>query len=300
MKNLVYHGFLFVFIVITAFIDIGNKIIMRWLSPIEAAALVAGFGAFFALGSSLLRVYVFKTKKKMSFDRATYTKLLLLGIGAGSALIISNTAIDIVGPLTFRILQIVCFPVFVALLSYFVEGIVVSGKDIISTLIAIGGFLVYFVDELGNLNFIYLGIITSILAALIYALVLFLTKHLAAYNVSNELLITYRFGLLGISSLFFVDVLPGDVPLRIVFLILGLGLMGYWFRYELMIEGIRYLPATTLSIYSVTTPVFTAIFNRLFIMDEPYHVAQIAGMALIVLSLLYAVYERPPRGSVVV
>ena len=90
MKNLVYHGFLFVFIVITAFIDIGNKIIMRWLSPIEAAALVAAFGAFFALGSSLLRVVVFKTKKKMSFSRATYVKLLLLGIGAGSALIVKQ------------------------------------------------------------------------------------------------------------------------------------------------------------------------------------------------------------------
>ena len=87
----------------------------------------------------------------------------------------------------------------------------------------------------------------------------------------TTLLITYRFGLLGISSLFFIDVLPGDIPVRFVFLIIGLGLMGYWFRYELMIEGIRYLPATTLSIYSVTTPVFTAIFNRLFIMDEPYH-----------------------------
>ena len=300
MKNLVYHGFLFVFIVITAFIDIGNKIIMRWLSPIEAAALVAGFGAFFALGSSLLRVFVFKTKKRINFDGITYIKLILLGIGAGSSMVVINIAINAIGPLTFRVLQIITFPTFVALLTYFIEGVVISRREFISTLIGIGGFLIYFVEELNHISFVYIGIVASILAAMIDAVVITLTKHLAIQGVSNELVITYRLSLLGISSIFFVSDLPDEISLQIIVLIIGLGLVGYWLRYRLMIEGIRYLPATTLSIYSVTTPVFTAIFNRLFIMDEPYHFAQIAGMVLIVLSLFYAVYERPRRGGVVV
>ncbi len=291
MKNILSNGLLFLYVLVTAFIDIGVKVVMGRVSPIAAGAFVSSIGALGALSMYFCRVFVFKTKKRMRFDAHTYVKLFLMSVCAGAALITSNTAIAISDPLTFRVIQIICFPLFVALIAWVSNGVGMTKKEIQSTLLAVAGFFIYFLPEISNLNFIYTGVLLSIVSALLYATVLFFTKQLASQHVPNEILITYRFVLLGICSLFFVQTIAVDLPKQYVLYILGLGVVGYWLRYELMVEGIKNLPVTAMSLYTVAIPVFTAILNRIFLRAEPYSFLQIAGLALIILALVYSVFN---------
>lgn len=293
MNKTASHGFLFSFVLVTAFIDIGVKIVMKWLPPITVAAFVSSIGATGSLGVYLCRVHLFKTYKRIRFDHSTYVKLFLMSVCAGAALISSNSAIDIIDPLTFRVIQIIFFPLFVALIARVFDGTSMTKKETISTIIGVFGFFVYFFTDLAHLSFIFTGVLLSILAAFLYAIVLVFTKHLASLRVPNGILIAYRFLLLGMCSLFFTRQGTFVVLPKVAFLVIGLGIVGYWLRYELMVEGIKNLPVMAMSLYTVSIPVFSAILNRIFLRTAPYHIMQIVGLVLVVIALLYSVSNLP-------
>jgi drug/metabolite transporter (DMT)-like permease len=289
MKTIFYHGLLFSFVLVTSFVDIGVKLAMEWFSPIASATLVSSIGALAALSVGLIKVRNTNPAVKLKFSRKIYLQLFLMSFLSGLALICSNTAIDLINPLTFRVTQVVFFPIFVSIISWRTSGKHTSQKELLATALAIFGFFVYYLNDLPQITVHMDGLLLSILAALLYATVLYFTKKLTSLEVPTEFVIAFRFFLLGLMAVFFVPEIPAQLPLQIGLLICGLGLVGYWLRYELMVEGIKGLPITAMSLYTVSTPVVSAILYRLFLKPDPYLPVQILGLSLIVIALFWSV-----------
>jgi drug/metabolite transporter (DMT)-like permease len=237
-----------------------------------------------------------RTDAPLYYDRSTIGKIVLLSLFTAGALYFSVLAIDLVGPVSYATTDVVFYAAYVAVISYVLIGERISRSTAIATVISIVGFLVFYFGQgydLAHLQFS--GTIAASASSLFYAFSLVLIKDLLTRGVPPDHLVLYRFLLLGMLSVIILPRTIAALPLAVIVSIVLLGVFGYAMLFVIFFYGLRNVPATLVSVFVASSPLFTAFFTWLIIPETTFVVSQGVGLAIILTGLLYAIYEEKPQ-----
>jgi drug/metabolite transporter (DMT)-like permease len=273
--------------------DVILKLVMQELDPLRTSAVLA-------LITSISSFIFFYFKQMVSKRKTTpkrwpfkhYFLLFCLGITTAFAVYLGNLAINLVGPLTSKCLQVIAYPLFLSLISFIAIREIIAKKDIIATLISVAGFFVFYLEQLSDLAWLLPGLAAAAGASLAYAISLTIGKALLERGILPELIVAGRFLPLGLLTFF---LFPGtgiwqSLPTNTVWTILLLGVFAYAGLFIIMFYGIREIPATAVSAFFAAMPIFTALFSWLLIPGTMFTLIELGGLAVIVIGLFFAVF----------
>lgn len=187
------------------------------------------------------------------------------------------------------------FPILVALMMVIFYKERLSGKVIVAALLALGG--VYLLQGVGSGGSIeWEGIIVIICAMLAYASYIVFLNHSRAKDVPNMRAMFYIFlcaFLINTVKLLIMDG-PHICPVpngRTLFLILLLGLIPTMVADLILICAVKIVGSTTVALLSCMEPI-TAYIVGVLVFGEEFHPIQLAGVAVIIISVSIVVLTR--------
>ena len=293
MRNRWNYGILFVFYCGGAIREVVTKLILENYSP-EA---VSSVGALIAVISVTLFFLVGKQRYKEAIEQENWTRDVLVWLGAlsistASAMYFSNIAIDWIGPLSYKLIQVIVFPVSVSLLAYLILKEVISRKIVVSTSIALVGFFVFYANHLLGLSFGWMGVAAAGVSAVSYAISLMFVKRLLSQNIIPEKIVAARFLFLSLFSVFILPSSTFDFSFRVGIPLLLLGSFGYAGLFTMFFYGVKDVPATAVNVFIASGPLFSALFSWLLLPDMKYSVVEIIGLLIIVFALAYMFFAH--------
>ncbi len=303
MKNRWSYWILFVFYSGGAIREVTTKLILETYSP----AVVSSVTALIAVLSVTLFFLVGKQRYKKAAEKEKWSTQVLVQMGALSistalAVHFCNVAIDQIGPLPYKLVQVIVYPVSLSLLAFVILREVVSRKIVVSTSVALIGFFVFYANSLSELTFGWAGVAAAAVSAVSYAISLMFVKSLLSQNIIPEKIVAARFLFLGLLSFFILPASAVDFSWRSGLSLLLLGALGYGGLFTLFFYGVRNVPATTVNVFIASTPLFSALFSRLFLSNVKYTVVEVIGLLIIVFALVLVllVKERPATGKTLI
>ena len=293
MNNRWNYGILFVFYCGGAIREVVTKLILETYSP-EA---VSSVGALIAVLSVTLFFLLGKQRYKEAIEKENWAGNVLVWLGAlsiftASAMYFSNVAIDRIGPLSYKLIQVIVFPVSVSLLAYVILQEVISRKIVVSTSIALVGFFVFYANHLMELTFGWMGVVAAGVSAVSYAVSLMFVKRLLSQNIIPEKIVAARFLFLSLFSIFILPSSTFDFSFRAGLSLLFLGSLGYAGLFTMFFYGVKDIPATAVNVFIASAPLFSALFSWLLLPDVKYSAVEIIGLLIIIFALAYMFFAR--------
>ena len=287
MKNSWNYWILFVFYSGGAIREVTTKLILETYSPevvssVTALIAVLSVTLFFLVGKKRYT----KAAEKEKWSPNVLVQLGALSISTASAVYFCNVAIDQIGPLSYKLVQVIVYPVSLSLLAFLILREVVSRKIVVSTSVALIGFFIFYANSLPELTFGWMGVVASAVSAVSYAVSLMFVKNLLSQNIIPEKIVAARFLFLGLFSFFVLPTSTFEFSLRAGFSLLLLGALGYGGLFTLFFYGVKNVPATTVNVFIASTPLFSALFSWLFLPGVKYNVVEIIGLLIIVFALI--------------
>jgi drug/metabolite transporter (DMT)-like permease len=291
MNKYLRYALLTFFFIAAAARDVVSKLVLDYLDPLRMSAVLAFIAVITCLLISLAQTRLRKDRRKNLWDRTKLLLLFFLSVTTALAVYLGNLAIVNVGPVTYKIIEVVTYPSWVALFMFIFMRQAVPKKDLIATAIALLGFLLFYSDRFDQFQVQWLGMAASLGSALFYAASLILAKELLAKDLRPASLVTGRFLLLGMLALTASPVDLIQLPPRIIWYLLGLGTISFMFYL------IREVPASTMAVFIAGAPIFSAILAWLMIPGTKYTWIEMVGLVIIVAGMLVAVFieEDAPR-----
>ena len=202
------------------------------------------------------------------------------------------SAIDQIGPLSYKLIQVIVFPVSVSILAYLILREVISRKIVVSTSIALFGFFVFYANHLLELTFGWVGVMTSAVSSVSYAVSLMFVKRLLSQNIIPEKIVAARFLFLSLFSVFILPSSTFDFSFRVGISLLLLGSLGYAGLFTMFFYGVKDVPATAVNVFIASAPLFSALFSWLLLPDIKYSALEIIGLLIIIFAMAYLFFAR--------
>lgn len=225
------------------------------------------------------------------WDTAAWLRVGMLCLATFGALLFNNIATDLIGPVSYKIIDGISYPVFLGILAFFFLGEVISTRTLVAALIALAGFGVYYADQFQYLRVNLPGLLAALVTPLFFAISMIQIKWLLSRNYSPEVVVAARFSLITLAALIW---LPGHFPAMtgqtwaLVLLIGSIGLAGLFF---ILFTALTNIPATAMTVFSASTPLFSAFAAWLLIPGTTYQLNQYIGLGIIVVGLVSKVIE---------
>jgi drug/metabolite transporter (DMT)-like permease len=273
----------------TAARDVIARLILDYLGPLSTSAMMALLATVTCLLIDQAQIRLIKDHPRNHWNRSRVVRLFSLSVSTALAVYLGNVAIDKVGPVTYKILEVTTFPSWVAFLMFIFLHHAAPKKDLIATGIALLGFLIFYADRFDQFQVQWLGIAAALASALAYAVSLILAKGLLADNLRPASLIAGRFLLLGLLAVTVSPVELFQLPSNILWYLLGLGVIAYGVLFTFMFYLIREVPATTMAVFIAGAPIFTAVMAWLMVPGTSYSLIELGGLVVIVAGMLVAV-----------
>lgn len=245
----------------------------------------------FAFTSIIFFAYIFLKKIKININRSQLLYLILLG---GILYTLQSTfyfsSIKYI-PASLAVLLLYLYPVFVAILSFFINKEKLSLKLFISIAISLTGMILVLGAPSLEINFV--GILLALGAAIIYSFYIIFGNRMAlqlspiitsafiALFASLSLLI----GGLFTKTLSFDFNSSGWIP------ILGTTLFSSTIAMIAFFKGMNIIGPTKASILSMVEPVITIIFS-IFLLHDTMSVTQFIGGIIIIVGAIFVVIVR--------
>ena len=283
---------LFVFFIGWAAKDVLAKVSLGYVDPMTFSLIVSlAVVISVFLFIQVKRIIGGRTTQSTTWTRSMHIRVLLLSLFTALALYLSIVAIDLVGPVGYAVTDVVFYAIWVALISFLLIGEIISKFTTLATIVSIIGFIVFYLGGVSdNISLQLSGIVAASLSSLFYALSLVIIKDLLSKGVQPENLILYRFLLLALLSLLILRRVLASFPYSVILSILLLGVLGYAVLFMVFFYALRDVPATLISVFVASGPVFIALFTWLIIPGTSYTIIQIGGLAIILFGLLFAVF----------
>ena len=273
----------------TAARDVIARLILDHLDPLSTSAMLALLATVTCLLIDQAQVRFIKDYPRNHWNRSRAFRLFCLAVSTALAVYLGNLAIERVGPVTYKILEVTTFPSWVAILMFIFLHQAAPKKDLIATGIALLGFLIFYANRFNQFQVEWLGIAAALASSLAYAVSLILAKGLLADQLRPASLIAGRFLLLGLLAVTVSPVELGQLPPHILWYLLGLGIIAYGVLFTFMFYLIREIPATTMAVFIAGAPIFSAVMAWLMIPGTRYTLIELGGLVIIVTGMLVAV-----------
>jgi len=295
MKDRWNYWILFVFFSGGAVREVITKLILDVYPP-EVVSTVA---ALIAVVSVILFYLSGKQRYNNAVQEENWTASVFIWMGAlslstASAVFFGNIAIDRIGPLAFKLVDVIVYPLSLSFLAFLILREMISRQVIFSTLIALVGFYVFYAGRITELTLGWAGMAAGGLSALSYAISLMIVKRLLSQNIIPEKIVAARFLLLSLCAFFVVPGKSFEFSWQTGFLLLLLGILGYAGLFTMFFYGVKDIPATTVNVFVASTPLFSALFSWLLLPDVRYSVVEMIGLLIIILALGYMLVVRDP------
>lgn len=297
MNKYLRYALLVFFFIAAAARDVVSKIMLDTFKPLRLSALTSIIAVVTCLVILQIQKKIEPNYQKNVWTCAKVMRLFALSISTFSAIYFTNLAIQQVGPLTFKIIEVITYPSLVALLTFLLMHQNVPKKDLIATAIALIGFFVFNAKNFDQFQVQWVGIAAALAGSFSFAASLLLAKWLLAHNLQPASLVAGRFTLLGLVAL---TVSPTDltlIPTRILWYLIGLGIFAYAILFTFMFYVIKGIPASTMAVFIAGTPIFSATLTWLLIPGTSYTGMELLGLGIIVAGLLTVVFidEKNPE-----
>ncbi len=296
MNKYMRYALLVVFYLAAAARDVVSKIVLEHLKPLQLAALTSLIAVITCLVIHQIQKKIQRNYQKNVWTRTKVLFLITLSITTFFAVYLTNLSIQQVGPLTFKIVEVITYPSWVALLTWLLMHQKVPKKDLLATVITLGGFFVFYSQSFDQFQAQWLGIIASIGGSFAFAASLLLAKWLLAHHLQPVSLVAGRFTLLGLVALTIRPITVTQLPADIQWYLLGLGVLAYGILFTFMYYVIKGIPASTMAVFIAGTPIFSATLTWLLIPGTTYTGLELLGLGIIVAGLLAVVFidEKEP------
>jgi drug/metabolite transporter (DMT)-like permease len=254
------------------------------------------FWRFFCSSLCLLPILllVFRRNNLSNKFKALANLLFLGGIFHGSSTALYFEASKTIGT-GLAMVIFFSYPIFVALLSFFLRKIPISRITFSALILIFFGCLLIASSSVINTNFNVIGLTQALMAGLCYGTYVFYSKELSSALSPVLSTLCVCLGSLGIFALYLLlDFGHFQVPHNFeAWMLLSLfALFGTVLPVLLLLAGMKYLSASTASIISVLEPI-AVLGVGVFILGEPLQALQLLGAAII-LSATILVYIKPP------
>jgi len=291
------YALLVFFFIAAATRDVVSKIMLDYLKPLQLSALTSIIAVITCLLLHEAQKRVQKNYQKNDWTREKIIRMFALSVTTFFAIYLTNVSIQEVGPLTFKIVEVTTYPSWVALLTFLVMHQKVPKKDLIATAIALAGFFIFNWENFNEFEVQWLGIIASVCAAFAFAASLLLAKWLLSNQLQPASLVAGRFTLLGLIAFTLPTATAIQLPVRIQWILLGLGVFAYAFLFTFMFYVIKGIPASTMAVFIAGTPIYSATLTWLLIPGTTYTRLELIGLGIIVAGLLAVVFidEKEPE-----
>lgn len=279
--------------------DVVSKLVLAYLNPLALSAIVALLTVLTCLVIGLIQKLGNKDRPKSVWNRPNGMRLFVLSVVTVGAVYFANLAIELVGPVTYKVLEVTTYPVWVAAFMFVLLRQAVPKKDLLATGIALAGFLVFYANRFDQFQMQWLGIVAALASTVFYAASLVLAKSLLNNRVHPADLLAVRFLLLSSLILTVSPVEIIQLPPHILWYILGLGIVFYGLLITFMFSLMREVQPSTMAVFIAGAPIFSAVLAWLMIPGTRYTGLEMLGLAIIVAGLLVAVFiEEKPAKSV--
>lgn len=249
----------------------------------------------FTFTSIILFTYIFIKKVQISITRSQLFSLILLG---GVLYTLQSTfyftSIKYI-PASLAVLLLYLYPVFVAILSFFVNKEQISIKLFISIAISLTGMILILGTPSTDINFI--GVILALGAAITYSIYIIygnkitlqVSPIISSAFIALFASVSFLIGGLSTKSLSFDFEPLGWVP------ILGTGLFSGTIAMLTFFKGMNIIGPTRASILSMVEPVVTIIFSIALFNDKLTGLQFIGAVIIILGAVLVILFASPNK-----
>jgi drug/metabolite transporter (DMT)-like permease len=203
----------------------------------------------------------------------------------------NNIATDLIGPVSYKIIDGIAYPVFLGILAFFFLGEVISSRTLAAALIALAGFGVYYADQFAYLQVNLPGLLAAIVTPFFFAISMIQIKWLLSHHFVPEKVVAVRFSLITLAALVW---LPGHFPAMTSqswLLVILIGSLGLALLFFILFTALTNIPATAMTVFSASTPLFSAVTAWLLIPGTTYQLNHYIGLTIIMVGLVSKVVE---------
>lgn len=198
---------------------------------------------------------------------------------------------------SMAVLFLYCFPLIVCIISFFMYKEKLSIGSFLALLFSFVSMMYLLGVSLNNINI--LGVVLSLLAALVYAIYMIVGKK-AANNTSPMVTSAYA-TLFGAVGVFISGILKQDISLdfnsNAWVHILCIVFFSTVFAEIAFFKSLELLSSSNVSMISMIEPVFTSIFALIFL-KEKLELSQISGGIFVLIGLTLLIYFQNKSVSV--
>lgn len=279
-----------VFILGAAIKEVYAKLVLNVLDPFPFTLITSVVAQITALGVVGARALA-RQQEEPRWDGPVWLRVTLLCLATFGALLFNNIATDLIGPVSYKIIDGISYPVFLVILAFFFLGEVISRRTLLAALIALVGFGVYYADQLPYLRVNLPGLLAAVISPFFFAISMVQIKWLLTRKIAPAKIVAARFSAITLAALFW---LPGHFPRlagEMWLLVLLIGSVGLAGLFLILFEALKHIPATHMTVFSASTPLFSAVTAYLLIPGTAYQLNHYLGLGIIVVGLASKVVE---------
>ncbi len=297
MKDRWVYWMLLVFYGGGAVREVVTKLALESFSP----GFVSSLTSMIAVLSVLLYFWIRRPRYRAAVEKENWSVgvlmwMVVLSVFTAGAVHFGNVSIDRVGPLSYKLVHVTVYPVSPSFLAFVLLRERMSRQVVISTVIALVGFYVFYAGQFANLALGWFGLFAGVVSSLSYAVSLLIIKHLLSQNIIPEKIVAARFLLLSLGTIFVMPATAMELTLRSGFLLLLLGVLGYAGLFTMFFYGVKDIPATTVNVFVASTPLFSAFFTWLLLPDVHFTALEMIGLWIIIFALGYMWFVKDETG----
>lgn len=294
MKYTISVVFLLIYFLGWSAKDVFTKVNLNYVDPGTATLIIALSAAI----SAFIFWQIANRIDRRPGDQKIWTKpvlfkAFLLSSFTALALYLSTLAIGLAGPVNYAVTEVVVYPVWIALLAFFLLKDRITKPIIIGTIIAVVGFFVFHLNDLLTDNSLQLsGILLVTIASFFFASSLTLVKDLLSAGLKPVAIVFSRFLLLGLVALPFLPKILASVPPNVTLSLTLIGVLGNTTLFIIFFYGLKNVSTTIVSVFVASSPLFTALFTWLIIPNTTFTIIEAVGLAILLFGLLYTIFKE--------
>lgn len=288
-----FKGMIFVFLSAFGF---GVMPIFAKYAYLENVGVTTLLFLRFVLATLIFFSYVFIKIRKIDITKKQLLALFALGgIGYTLQSTFYFSAVKYI-PATMVALLLYTYPIFVAILSFFVDKEKITGKILAAIALSFFGLMLVLGTSFGQINF--LGVIFAIGAGFVYSCYIILGNRVL-HNLSPMLTSAFV-ALFASFSFFTVGSFTGNLNFHFAGIawlpILGIVLFSTVLAMFTFFKGLELLGSTKASILSMIEPLITCVFST-WLFNEKLTVYQLFGGLIVILGAMLVVSAREHNKS---